>query len=140
MKMRRRLSLAIAGAWLLLAAGPILAHHSFAAEYDENKPVTLKGTVTKAEWVNPHAWVYMDVTGQDGKVVNWAIELGAPNSLIRRGWNKNSLPYGSGIVVEGYAAKNGTACANATNITTQDGKKMFAGTSGNGTPGAPEDK
>ena len=129
--MRRCLSIAI-GLWL--AAVPVVAHHSFAAEFDANRPITLKGTVTKTEMINPHSWVYVDVKSPDGKVVNWAIELGAPNSLLRLGWSKNSLPVGSEIVVEGYSAKNGSSMANASNITTPDGKRMFAGASGGGAP------
>ena len=132
--MRQRLSMAAATVGLLVAVGPVMAHHSFAAEYDANRPVALKGAVTKCEWINPHSWVYIDVKGADGSVVNWAIELGGPNALLRRGWSKDSLPIGSQIVVEGYQAKNGSQMANASNITTADGKKMFAGSSGTGAP------
>ena len=88
----------------------------------------LVGTITKTEWVNPHAWVYLDVKGADGKVLNWAIELGPPNALVRRGWKKSSLPFGAQITVEGFAAKNGKEFANASDITLPDGSKVFAGT------------
>lgn len=104
------------------------AHHAFSAEFDQNKPVLLEGTVTKADWTNPHAWIYLDVKGPDGKVVNWAIEMGPPNALLRRGWKKSSMAFGTVLKVEGFAAKNGKEFANATNITLPDGTKIFAGT------------
>ncbi len=104
------------------------AHHAFSAEFDENKPVNLEGALTKAEWVNPHAWLYIDVKGPDDQVTNWAIEMGPPNALLRRGWKKSSMQPGAMIKVEGFAAKNGKNFANATNITMPDGTKIFAGT------------
>ena len=134
--MRTKLTVALAGVGLLLAAGSAVAHHAFAAEFDSNKPVTLKGTVTKMDWVNPHSWLYLDVKDSAGKVENWAIECGPPNSLLRAGWNKNSVPVGTEIVVEGFRAKNGTPVANGRNVAFPDGRKVFVGSSGPGAPPA----
>ena len=118
----------------LLAGEPARAHHAFSAEFDAAQPIVLKGTVSKAEWINPHSWVYIDVKGADGKIVTWAVECGAPNALLRRGWNKNSLPIGTEVVVDGYRAKDGSTTANARDITFPDGKKLFMGSSGTGAP------
>jgi hypothetical protein len=124
----------IAGLGLLMAAVPALAHHSFAAEFDAKKPVKLSGTVTKMEWINPHAWIYIDVKNTDGTVTNWMVEAGAPNALLRRGWTKNSLLPGTEIVIEGYQAKDGANRANGRDITFKDGKKLFVGSNGTGAP------
>ena len=128
--MRTKLSVMIAGLGLLLAAVPVLAHHSFAAEFDAKQPVKLQGTVTKMEWINPHAWIYIDVKDTDGTVTNWMVEAGAPNALLRRGWTKNSLLPGTEIVIEGYQAKDGANRANGRDITFKDGKKLFVGSAG----------
>ena len=133
--MRTKLFRLIAGAALLVAAAaPVVAHHSFAAEFDSNKPVTIKGTVFKVEWTNPHSWIYIDVKSPDGKVERWAVEGGAPNALIRRGWTKNSLPVGTEIIVEGFQAKDGAYRANGREITFPDGRKLCVGSPDTGAP------
>jgi hypothetical protein len=134
--MRTKVFSVIAGAALVLAAAaPVFAHHSFAAEFDAKKPVTLKGVVTKMEWINPHSWIHLDVKNeQTGQIEHWMVEGGAPNALLRRGWNKNSLPAGTEIVVQGYQAKDGALRANGRDITFPDGKKLFVGSSGIGAP------
>ena len=129
----RRLVLMLAGVALTWTA-TVSAHHSFAAEFDANKPVRLEGTVTKMEWINPHSWIHIDVKTPDGKVEQWMIEGGAPNALLRRGWNKNSLLPGTEILVEGFQAKDGALRANGRDITFPDGKKLFVGSSGIGAP------
>jgi hypothetical protein len=132
--MRFRLGI-IAGA-ALLAALPAVAHHSFAAEYDQNKPVTLKGTVTKVEWTNPHARFYIDVKDDHGDVTNWNLELASPNVLVRNGWTRKSLSVGDEVTVQGSQAKDGSKMANARVVTLASGKRVFAGSSGGN--GAPE--
>ena len=133
--MRTKLFSVIAGAALLIAAAaPVMAHHSFAAEFDAKKPVKMKGTVVKMEWINPHSWIHIDVKTPDGKVERWMVEGGAPNALLRRGWNKNSLPEGTEIVVEGFQAKDGSNRANGRDITFPDGRTLFMGSSGTGAP------
>jgi hypothetical protein len=132
MKMTLRIAIG-----MLLATAAAWAHHSFAAEFDANKHVTLRGRVTSVEWINPHVWIHLDVKGPDGTVVNWMVEGGPPNALLRMGWTKNSLPEGLEIVVDGYQAKDGAERANGKDITFPDGKKLFVGSSG---PGAPPEK
>jgi hypothetical protein len=132
--MARKLSVVVAGLALLLAAAPAIAHHAFAAEFDANKPVNFKGTVTKMEWTNPHTWLHVDVKKADGTVESWAIEAGTPNVLFRRGFTKESLLPGTEIVIDGYQAKDGSHRANGRNLTLPDGKMLFLGSSGTGAP------
>jgi Family of unknown function (DUF6152) len=134
--MQTKLVVAVGGFGLLLAvtAASLSAHHAFAAEFDANKPVTMKGTVTKMEWVNPHVWLHMDVKKPDGKVENWAFEAGTPNVLFRRGFTRKSLLPGTVVMIDGYQAKDGTHRANGRDITFEDGKKLFMGSSGTGAP------
>ena len=114
---------------LMMAAIPGFAHHSFSAEYDRSKPIQLKGTVTKVEWMNPHARFYVDVKDDGGKVTNWEFELGSPNGLMRQGWTRNSLKEGDVVTVTGSKAKDGSNLANARQVTLASGKKVFAGSS-----------
>jgi len=132
--MKRNLSIGLVSAGLLLSATPVWAHHAFAAEFDVNRPLVLKGTVTKMEWINPHAWIHIDVKDANGNTTEWMIEAGAPNGLLRRGFTKQSLLPGTDIVVEGWQAKDGSNRANGSNITLPDGKKLFVGSSGTGAP------
>ena len=134
--MGRKLAVLMAGAslLLLLVAVPLVAHHAFSAEFDANRPIKLEGTVTKMEWINPHAWIHMDVESDDGSVVSWMIEGGTPNTLFRRGFTKNSLLPGTVIFVDGYQAKDGSMRGNGRDLTFADGTKLFLGSSGTGAP------
>jgi hypothetical protein len=128
MRVKKILGMAAAAA-LLLTAAPAIAHHSFAAEFDETKTVKLTGKVVEMRWSNPHAWIYLDVVGANGKTERWAFETGAANGLFRRGWRKEDLPAGTVLVIQGWRARNGSNTANASTITFQDGKRLFAGSS-----------
>jgi len=118
----------------LLAAAPMFAHHAFSAEYDANQPITLKGSLTKVEWTNPHGWIYVDVKDDSGKLVNWAIEFGSPNAMLRRGLRKTDFPEGVEVIVKGYRAKNGTPTVNGTSVKLPDGRNLLVGSSGTGAP------
>ena len=130
--MRTKIPMVIAVIALFIA--PVVAHHAFSAEFDANKPVRLTGAVTKVEWINPHSWMHIDVKDSQGQMTSWSIELGAPNAMIRRGWNNNSIPVGTLVVVEGWQAKNGSNMANGGHVTLPDGRRLFAGSSGSGAP------
>ena len=117
---------------MVVAALPVAAHHAFAAEFDVNQPFKVKGTVTKVEWVNPHAWIYVDVKEADGKVTNWHFELGPPNALFRLGWKKDAIPVGSEVEVSGFRAKSGETVGNGRSIILADGKELFSGGSAPG--------
>lgn len=127
MSMRTRCCLAISIGGILLAGLPAWAHHSFAAEFDINQPVTLRGVLTKMDWVNPHGWIYVDVKTPDGKVENWAVESAGPTQLLRRGLRKTDFPAGVEVVVEGYKAKSGASKANARSVTLKDGRNFYLG-------------
>src|SRR5437867_1740206 len=134
--MRTQLSVVV-GAVLGLftvSAAPVLAHHAFAAEFDSNKPVKFQGTITKMLWVNPHAWIYVDVKKPDGAVEEWMVETGTPNTLLRRGFTKESLKTGTVITVDGYQSKDGSLRANGRDLTLPSGQTLFLGGNANGAP------
>ena len=135
--MRTRLLLAAAG--VLVPAG-LWAHHAFQAEFDAKKPIHLRGTVTKMEWINPHAWMHIDVKNADGAVSSWMIEAGTPNTLFRRGFTKDSLKIGTEVIVDGYQAKDGSNSGNGRDVTLPDGRKLFLGSTGTGAPDDAERK
>jgi hypothetical protein len=132
--MRKHLFILAAGLALATTAVPAIAHHSFAAQYDRNKPITLSGPVTKLDWINPHARIFVDAKDPNGKVVNWEIELGPPAILMRNGWTRGSIKIGETVTVSGSLAKDGSNLANATTVTLADGKRVFAGSSGEAQP------
>ena len=134
MRTEKVVAAACAVCMLSVAAAPALAHHAFGAEFDANKPILLEGVVTEMEWINPHAWIHLDVTLPDGSVEKWMVEGGPPNSLVRRGFTKNSLLPGTEILVDGYQAIDGSNRANGRNLTLPDGTHLFMGSSGTGAP------
>ncbi|MDX1383930.1 MAG: DUF6152 family protein [Thermoanaerobaculia bacterium] len=132
--MRPKLVIFTAALALLALALPLAAHHAFSAEFDASKPVRLKGTITKMEWINPHSWIHLEVVGEDGEVEHWMIEAGPPGALVRRGWKKDSVIPGTEILVEGYRAIDDAFRANGRDVTFPDGTRLFAGSSGTGAP------
>jgi hypothetical protein len=135
--MRTKFLLAAAVA-LWLPSLPVSAHHAFAGEFDANQPITLKGTITRVEWINPHAWIHIDVPNEDGSVESWRIEAGSPNTLVRRGMDRNSIPPGTEVVVFGYRHRDGSNAANGRDVTLPDGTKLFLSSPRTGAPGGDE--
>ncbi len=131
----KRATLGLVIVSLLMAAVPVMAHHSFAAEYDSTKPIEFKGTVTKVEWANPHIYYYVDVKDKDGKVINYAVEGGTPGQLYRQGWRKDSLKVGDEVTVSGFRAKDGSNHVNGRRVILPGGKRVFGGTADDGGPG-----
>jgi len=134
--MQTKLSVAVLGVGMLLSIAPAFAHHAFQAEYDDKKPVHLVGKVTEMEWINPHSWIHIDVTMPDGKVVNWMVECGSPNIMLRRGFTKRSLEAGTDLIIDGYQAKSGEMKANGGSVTFKDGHRLFVGGSNPDDPGS----
>ena len=134
--MRKKMGVIVVGVCLglFLVGASVQAHHAFAAEFDANKPVRLKGKITRMEWINPHAWMHLDVEKEDGTVESWMIEAGPPGALVRRGWSKDSVIPGTEVLVEGYQAIDGAFRANGRDVTFPDGRRLFAGSSGTGAP------
>ena len=136
--MQRTLAAIVAGVGLglglLTATAPVVAHHAFSAEFDASRPVALRGKITKMEWINPHAWMHLEVTKEDGTVESWMIEAGPPGALVRRGWTRDSVTPGIEVLVEGYQALDGDFRANGRDVTFPDGRRLFAGSSGTGAP------
>jgi len=135
--MRAITIITLAGIVLALAA-PASAHHAFSGEFDANKPVTLRGTVTRIEWINPHAWIHIDVENDDGNTESWMIEAGSPNTLVRRGMTRDSIPLGTEVIVFGYRHRNGSNAANGRDVTLPDGSKLFLSSPRTGAPGGDE--
>ena len=138
--MRRHLLVGLAAVSLALAAAPLYAHHAFSSEFDADKPLQLAGTVSKVEWVNPHAWIHIEVKKSDGQVEEWMIEGGTPNTLMRRGVSRDTLKVGTEVRISGYQAKDGSNRANGRDITYPDGRKLFLGSTGTGAPYEQEGK
>ena len=133
--MRKKLSLFLAGAMIFAADGPLLAHHAFGAEFDPNAPIRLQGKVVKLEWVNPHAWIHIEIRNKDGAKETWMVEGGTPNTLLRRGLTRQSITYGTEVIVDGYQTKDHSLKrANGRDVTFTDGRKIFLGSSGTGAP------
>ena len=132
--MRTKVVLAVAALAIAVAAVPVVAHHAFSAEFDADAPMHLEGVVVKMEWINPHAWVHVEITEDDGSTTVWMVEGGTPNTLLRRGFDKNSLLPGTEIIVDGYQAKDGSNKGNGRDLTFRDGRKLFMGSSGTGAP------
>lgn len=135
----RKLLIATLSGLMALVGGRALAHHAFAAEFDANQPITLRGTITRVEWINPHAWFHMDVEDPDGNVESWMIEAGSPNTLVRRGMNRDSIPPGTEVIVFGYRHRNGSNAANGRDVTLPDGSKLFLSSPRTGAPGGDQE-